>query len=236
MYDNAYREWFLQIDRMKQGQMRHYLCKVVEFNTDDFTLKGEVITKEQPPFIIDKIKVFSSPLITTQLRSDDYVILIDLGFDLGNFWSDKTIGDSAIESNSLIALPLNMNPSKQGTTLQAPQQYKNILTLDNDSVTLQQGDSKLELNNAITLQDNRDNSLKTNAMGMTLSSNDLKLESTAPLDLNGASFANAMNAISSALTQINTALQTIKYTPGGSSVTPITIDTESINAVSKSVK
>ncbi|RKV11653.1 hypothetical protein [Helicobacter pylori] len=84
--------------------------------------------------MVKGLSVFSSPLISTQLRPNDYGVLISLGFDIGDFFSTKEIGNN--DCDSFIFLPLNMKPTTQGTYIQAPTNENNNLNIGNDSVTI----------------------------------------------------------------------------------------------------
>ncbi|WP_120994068.1 hypothetical protein [Helicobacter pylori] len=107
---------------------------------------------------------------------------------------------------------LNLNPTKQGTYIQAPTNENNNINIGNESVVLKANQSQLQLNN---------NSIEVNAP-------QIQLKANAPINLNGASFTQAFNSILQALNQINITLQTIKYMPGSMSVPPITIDSQAI--------
>ena len=227
MYQNTLREQLLFYERaLEKGKNQSYLAKVLSFNSDTYTLSAELILHQQEPIIVKNISVFSSPLISTQLRPNDYGVLISLGFDIGDFFNTKQIGNN--DCDSFIFLPLNLNPTKQGTYLQAPTNENNNLNIDNDSVTIKSQDNNITLNSQeIQLKANQ-SQLQLNNSNAELSASQVKISSQSPLNLNGASLTQAFNSILQALNQINITLQTIKYMPGGMSVPPITIDSQAI--------
>lgn len=227
MYQTQLREQLLFFNRaLDKGKFQSYLAKVLSFNSDTYTLSAELILHQQEPIIVKNVSVFSSPLISTQLRPNDYGVLISLGFDIGDFFNTKQIGNN--DCDSFIFLPLNLNPTKQGTYIQAPTNENNNLNIGNDSVVIKSQDNNITLNNEkISLEANQ-SQLQLNNSNAELSAPQVKISAQSPLNLNGASFTQSFNAILQALNQINITLQTIKYMPGGMSVPPITIDSQAI--------
>lgn len=227
MYQNILREQLLFFNRaLDKGKFQSYLAKVLSFNSDTYTLSAELILHQQEPIIVKNLSVFSSPLISTQLRPNDYGVLISLGFDIGDFFNTKQIGNN--DCDSFIFLPLNLNPTKQGTYIQAPTNENNNLNIDNDSVTIKSQDNNITLNNQeIQIKANQSQATLNN-QSIELNAPKIQLQANAPLNLNGASLTQAFNAILQALNQINITLQTIKYMPGGMSVPPITINSQAI--------
>ncbi|WQW54748.1 hypothetical protein KVM78_05050 [Helicobacter pylori] len=123
---------------------------------------------------------------------------------------------------------LNLNPTKQGTYIQAPTNENNNLNIGNDSVVIKSQDNNITLNNQeIQIKANQ-SQLQLNNTSAELSASQVKISAQSPLNLNGASLTQAFNSILQALNQINITLQTIKYMPGGMSVPPITIDSQAI--------
>ena len=227
MYQNPLREQLLFFSRaLDKGKFQSYLAKVLSFDSDTYTLSAELILHQQEPIIVKNLSVFSSPLISTQLRPNDYGVLISLGFDIGDFFNTKQIGNN--DCDSFIFLPLNMKPTTQGTYIQAPTNENNNLNIGNDSVTIKSQDNNITLNNQeIQIKANQ-SQLQLNSTSAELSASQVKISAQSPLNLNGASLTQAFNAILQALNQINITLQTIKYMPGGMSVPPITIDSQAI--------
>lgn len=227
MYQNNLREQLLFYQRaLEKGKFQSYLAKVLSFDSDTYTLSAELILHQQEPIIIKNLNVFSSPLISTQLRPNDYGVLISLGFDIGDFFSNKQIGNN--DCDSFIFLPLNMKPTTQGTYIQAPTNENNNLNIGNDNVTIKSQDNNITLNNQeIQIKANQ-SQLQLNNTSAQLSASQVKISAQSPLNLNGASFTQAFSAILQALNQINITLQTIKYMPGSMSVPPITIDSQAI--------
>ena len=69
MYQNPLREQLLFYSRaLDKGKSQSYLAKVLSFNSDTYTLSAELILHQQEPIIVKNLSVFSSPLISTQLR------------------------------------------------------------------------------------------------------------------------------------------------------------------------
>ena len=227
MYQNLLREQLLFYQRaLDKGKLQSYLAKVLSFNSDTYTLSAELILHQQEPIIVKNLSVFSSPLISTQLRPNDYGVLISLGFDIGEFFNTKEIGNN--DCDSFIFLPLNLNPTKQGTYLQAPTNNNNNINIGNDSVTIKSQDNNITLNSQeIQIKANQ-SQLQINNTSADLSASQVKISAQSPLNLNGASLTQAFNSILQALNQINITLQTIKYMPGSMSVPPITIDSQAI--------
>lgn len=227
MYQNPLREQLLFFNRaLDKGKFQSYLAKVLSFNSDTYTLSAELILHQQEPIIVKNVSVFSSPLISTQLRPNDYGVLISLGFDIGDFFNTKKIGNN--DCDSFIFLPLNLNPTKQGTYIQAPTNNNNNINIGNDSVTINSQDNNITLNSQeIQIKANQ-SQLQLNNSNAELSAPQVKLSAQSPLNLNGASLTQSFNAILQALNQINITLQTIKYMPGGMSVPQITIDSQAI--------
>ncbi len=152
--------------------------------------------------------------------------MISLGFDIGDFFNTKQIGNN--DCDSFIFLPLNLNPTKQGTYIQAPTNENNNLNIGNDSIKISANQNNITLNNQeIQIKANQSQSTLNN-QGIELNAPKIQLKANAPLNLNGASLTQAFNAILQTLNQINISLQTIKYMPGGMSVPPITIDSQAI--------
>lgn len=211
MYQNTLREQLLFFNRaLQQSKNQSYLAQVVSFDSDKYTLTAKLILHQQESVVVSGLSVFSSPLISTQLRPNDYGVLISLGFDIGEFFNTKEIGNN--NNDSFIFLPLNMKPTTQGTYIQAPTNENNNMNIGDESVTLSAKESQLQLNND----------------SATLKAPQIKLQANAPLNLNGANLTQSFNSILQALNQINITLQTIKYMPGGMSVPPITIDSQAI--------
>ena len=227
MYQNTLREQLLFFSRaLQQSKNQSYLAKVLSFNSDTYTLTAELLLHQQEPIIVKNLSVFSSPLISTQLRPNDYGVLISLGFDIGDFFNTKQIGNN--DCDSFIFLPLNLNPTKQGTYLQAPTNNNNNINIGNDNITINANENNITLDNEkISLKANQ-SQLQLNNSNAELSAPQVKISAQSPLNLNGASLTQAFNAILQALNQINITLQTIKYMPGGMSVPPITIDSQAI--------
>ena len=227
MYQNPLREQLLFYSRaLDKGKFQSYLAKVLSFDSDTYTLSAELILHQQEPIIVKNLSVFSSPLISTQLRPNDYGVLISLGFDIGDFFNTKKIGNN--DCDSFIFLPLNMKPTTQGTYIQAPTNENNNLNIGNDSVVIKSQDNNITLNNQeIQIKANQ-SQLQLNNTSAELSASQVKISAQSPLNLNGASLTQSFNAILQALNQINITLQTIKYMPGGMSVPPITIDSQAI--------
>lgn len=227
MYQNLLREQLLFFNRaLQQGKNQSYLAKVLSFNSDNYTLTAKIILHQQEPIIVKNLSVFSSPLISTQLRPNDYGVLISLGFDIGDFFNTKQIGNN--DCDSFIFLPLNLTPTKQGTYIQAPTNNDNNINIGNDSVTISASKNNITLNNEkISLEANQ-SQLQLNNSNAELSAPQVKISAQSPINLNGASLTQSFNAILQALNQINITLQTIKYMPGGMSVPPITIDSQAI--------
>ncbi|WQV41455.1 hypothetical protein KVJ91_07290 [Helicobacter pylori] len=152
--------------------------------------------------------------------------MISLGFDIGDFFNTKQIGNN--DCDSFIFLPLNLTPTKQGTYLQAPTNENNNLNIGNDSVTINANKNNITLDNEkISLKANQ-SQIGINSQELTINAPQVKISAQSPLNLNGASLTQSFNAILQALNQINITLQTIKYMPGGMSVPPITIDSQAI--------
>ena len=227
MYQNQLREQLLFYERaLEKGKLQSYLAKVLSFNSDTYTLSAELILHQQEPIIVKNLSVFSSPLISTQLRPNDYGVLISLGFDIGDFFNTKQIGNN--ECDSFIFLPLNMKPTTQGTYIQAPTNENNNLNIGNDSIKISANQNNITLNNEkISLEANQ-SQVGITSQELTIQAPQVKISANAPLNLNGASLTQAFNSILQALNQINITLQTIKYMPGGMSVPPITIDSQAI--------
>lgn len=227
MYQNPLREQLLFYQRaLDKGKFQSYIAKVVSFDSDTYTLSAELILHQRDPIIVKNLSVFSSPLISTQLRPNDYGVLISLGFDIGDFFNTKKIGNN--DCDSFIFLPLNMKPTTQGTYIQAPTNENNNLNIGNDSVTIKSQDNNIALNNQeIQIKANQSQATLNN-QGIELNAPKIQLQANAPLNLNGASLTQAFNSILQALNQINITLQTIKYMPGGMSVPPITINSQAI--------
>ncbi|WP_101005831.1 hypothetical protein [Helicobacter pylori] len=227
MYQNPLREQLLFYERaLDKGKFQSYLAKVLSFDSDTYTLSAELILNQQEPIVVKNLSVFSSPLISTQLRPNDYGVLISLGFDIGDFFNTKQIGNN--DCDSFIFLPLNMKPTTQGTYIQAPTNENNNLNIGNDSVTIKSQDNNITLNNQeIQIKANQSQATLNN-QGIELNAPKIQLQANAPINLNGASFTQAFSSILQALNQINITLQTIKYMPGGMSVPPITIDSQAI--------
>lgn len=227
MYQNPLREQLLFYNRaLDKGKFQSYLAKVLSFDSDTYTLSAELILHQQETIIVKNLSVFSSPLISTQLRPNDYGVLISLGFDIGDFFNTKQIGNN--DCDSFIFLPLNMKPTTQGTYLQAPTNENNNLNIGNDSVVIKSQDNNITLNNQeIQIKANQSQATLNN-QGIELNAPKIQLQANAPINLNGASLTQAFNSILQALNQINITLQTIKYMPGGMSVPPITIDIQAI--------
>ena len=227
MYQNPLREQLLFFSRaLEKGKNQSYLAQVLSFNSDDYTLTVKLILHQQEPIIVKNLSVFSSPLISTQLRPNDYGVLISLGFDIGDFFNSKQIGNN--DCDSFIFLPLNLNPTKQGTYLQAPTNENNNLNIGNDSVIINANKNNITLDNEkISLKANQ-SQIGINSQELTINAPQVKISAQSPLNLNGASLTQAFSAILQALNQINITLQTIKYMPGGMSVPPITIDSQAI--------
>lgn len=227
MYQNPLREQLLFYQRaLDKGKFQSYIAKVLSFDSDTYTLSAELILHQQDPIIVKNLSVFSSPLISTQLRPNDYGVLISLGFDIGDFFNTKKIGNN--DCDSFIFLPLNMKPTTQGTYIQAPTNENNNLNIGNDSVTINSQDNNIALNNQeIQIKANQSQATLNN-QGIELNAPKIQLQANAPINLNGASLTQAFNAILQALNQINITLQTIKYMPGGMSVPPITINSQAI--------
>ncbi|UOR47080.1 hypothetical protein MPG31_07690 (plasmid) [Helicobacter pylori] len=145
MYQNQLREQLLFFNRaLQQSKNQSYLSQVVSFDSSKYTLTAKLILHQQEPIIVKNLSVFSSPLMSTQLRPNDYGVLISLGFDIGDFFNTKKIGNN--DCDSFIFLPLNMKPTTQGTYIQAPTNEKNNMNIGNDSVTLSANQSQLQLN------------------------------------------------------------------------------------------
>ena len=227
MYQNPLREQLLFYQRaLDKGKFQSYMAKVLSFDSDTYTLSAELILHQQDPIIVKNLSVFSSPLISTQLRPNDYGVLISLGFDIGDFFNTKEIGNNGCDS--FIFLPLNMKPTTQGTYIQAPTNENNNLNIGNDSVTIKSQDNDITLNNQeIQIKANQSQATLNN-QGIELNAPKIQLQANAPLNLNGASLTQSFSAILQALNQINITLQTIKYMPGGMSVPPITINSQAI--------
>lgn len=227
MYQNPLREQLLFYQRaLDKGKFQSYIAKVLSFDSDTYTLSAELILHQQDPIIVKNLSVFSSPLISTQLRPNDYGVLISLGFDIGDFFNTKQIGNN--DCDSFIFLPLNVKPTTQGTYIQAPTNENNNLNIGNDSVTIKSQDNNIALNNQeIQIKANQSQATLNN-QGIELNAPKIQLQANAPLNLNGASLTQAFNSILQALNQINITLQTIKYMPGGMSVPPITINSQAI--------
>ena len=227
MYQNPLREQLLFYQRaLDKGKFQSYLAKVLSFDSDTYTLSAELILHQQEPIIVKNLSVFSSPLISTQLRPNDYGVLISLGFDIGDFFNTKKIGNN--DCDSFIFLPLNMKPTTQGTYIQAPTNENNNLNIGNDSVTIKSQDNNITLNNQeIQIKANQSQATLNNQC-IELNAPKIQLQAKAPLNLNGASLTQSFSAILQALNQINITLQTIKYMPGGMSVPPITINSQAI--------
>lgn len=227
MYQNPLREQLLFYQRaLDKGKFQSYIAKVLSFDSDTYTLSAELILHQQEPIIVKNLSVFSSPLISTQLRQNDYGVLISLGFDIGDFFNTKKIGNN--DCDSFIFLPLNMKPTTQGTYIQAPTNENNNLNIGNDSVTIKSQDNNITLNNQeIQIKANQSQAT-LNSQSIELNAPKIQLQANAPLNLNGASLTQAFNSILQALNQINITLQTIKYMPGGMSVPPITINSQAI--------
>jgi len=227
MYQNPLREQLLFYQRaLDKGKLQSYIAKVLSFDSDTYTLSAELILHQQEPIIVKNLSVFSSPLISTQLRPNDYGVLISLGFDIGDFFNTKKIGNN--DCDSFIFLPLNMKPTTQGTYIQAPTNENNNLNIGNDSVTIKSQDNNIALNNKeIQIKANQSQATLNN-QGIELNAPKIQLQANAPLNLNGASLTQSFSAILQALNQINITLQTIKYMPGGMSVPPITINSQAI--------
>lgn len=227
MYQTPLREQLLFYSRaLDKGKLQSYLAKVLSFDSGTYTLSAELILHQQEPIIVKNLSVFSSPLISTQLRPNDYGVLISLGFDIGDFFNTKRIGDN--DCDSFIFLPLNMKPTTQGTYIQAPTNNDNNINIGNDSVTIKSQDNNITLNSQeIQIKANQ-SQLQLNNTSAELSAPQVKISAQSPLNLNGASLTQSFNAILQALNQINITLQTIKYMPGGMSVPPITIDGQAI--------
>lgn len=227
MYQNPLREQLLFYQRaLDKGKFQSYIAKVLSFDSDTYTLSAELILHQQEPIIVKNLSVFSSPLISTQLRPNDYGVLISLGFDIGDFFNTKKIGNN--DCDSFIFLPLNMKPTTQGTYIQAPTNENNNLNIGNDSVTIKSQDNNITLNNQeIQIKANQSQATLNN-QGIELNAPKIQLQANAPLNLNGASLTQSFSAILQALNQINITLQTIKYMPGGMSVPPITINSQAI--------
>lgn len=227
MYQNPLREQLLFYQRaLDKGKLQSYIAKVLSFDSDTYTLSAELILHQQELIIVKNLSVFSSPLISTQLRPNDYGVLISLGFDIGDFFSTKKIGNN--DCDSFIFLPLNMKPTTQGTYIQAPTNENNNLNIGNDSVTIKSQDNNITLNNQeIQIKANQSQATLNN-QSIELNAPKIQLQANAPLNLNGASLTQAFSAILQALNQINITLQTIKYMPGGMSVPPITINSQAI--------
>lgn len=227
MYQNPLREQLLFYQRaLDKGKFQSYIAKVLSFDSDTYTLSAELILHQQEPIIVKNLSVFSSPLISTQLRPNDYGVLISLGFDIGDFFNTKKIGNN--DCDSFIFLPLNMKPTTQGTYIQAPTNEDNNLNIGNDSVTIKSQDNNIALNNQeIQIKANQSQATLNN-QGIELNAPKIQLQANAPLNLNGASLTQSFSAILQALNQINITLQTIKYMPGGMSVPPITINSQAI--------
>ena len=243
MYQNPLREQLLFYQRaLDKGKFQSYIAKVLSFDSDAYTLSAELILHQQEPIVVKNLSVFSSPLISTQLRPNDYGVLISLGFDIGDFFNTKKIGNN--DCDSFIFLPLNMKPTTQGTYIQAPTNENNNLNIGNDSVTIKSQDNNITLNNqeiqikanqSQATLNNQEIQIKANQSQATLNNQcielnapKIQLQANAPLNLNGASLTQSFSAILQALNQINITLQTIKYMPGGMSVPPITIDSQAI--------
>lgn len=227
MYQNQLREQLLFYQRaLDKGKFQSYIAKVLSFDSDTYTLSAELILHQQEPIIVKNLNVFSSPLISTQLRPNDYGVLISLGFDIGDFFNTKKIGNN--DCDSFIFLPLNMKPTTQGTYIQAPTNENNNLNIGNDSVTIKSQDNNITLNNQeIQIKANQSQATLNN-QGIELNAPKIQLQANAPINLNGASLTQSFSAILQALNQINITLQTIKYMPGGMSVPPITINSQAI--------
>lgn len=227
MYQNPLREQLLFYQRaLDKGKFQSYIAKVLSFDSDTYTLSAELILHQQEPIIVKNLSVFSSPLISTQLRPNDYGVLISLGFDIGDFFNTKKIGNN--DCDSFIFLPLNMKPTTQGTYIQAPTNENNNLNIGNDSVTIKSQDNNITLNSQeIQIKANQSQATLNN-QGIELNAPKIQLQANAPLNLNGASLTQSFSAILQALNQINITLQTIKYMPGGMSVPPITINSQAI--------
>lgn len=227
MYQNPLREQLLFYQRaLDKGKFQSYMAKVLSFDSDTYTLSAELILHQQNPIIVKNLSVFSSPLISTQLRPNDYGVLISLGFDIGDFFNTKKIGNN--DCDSFIFLPLNMKPTTQGTYIQAPTNENNNLNIGNDSVTIKSQDNNITLNNQEIQVKANQSQATLNNQGIELNAPKIQLQANAPLNLNGASLTQSFNAILQALNQINITLQTIKYMPGGMSVPPITINSQAI--------
>ena len=227
MYQNPLREQLLFYQRaLDKGKFQSYIAKVLSFDSDTYTLSAELILHQQEPIIVKNLSVFSSPLISTQLRPNDYGVLISLGFDIGDFFNTKKTGNN--DCDSFIFLPLNMKPTTQGTYIQAPTNENNNLNIGNDSVTIKSQGNNITLNNQeIQIKANQSQATLNN-QGIELNAPKIQLQANAPLNLNGASLTQSFSAILQALNQINITLQTIKYMPGGMSVPPITINSQAI--------
>ena len=227
MYQNPLREQLLFYQRaLDKGKFQSYIAKVLSFDSDAYTLSAELILHQQEPIVVKNLSVFSSPLISTQLRPNDYGVLISLGFDIGDFFNTKKIGNN--DCDSFIFLPLNMKPTTQGTYIQGPTNENNNLNIGNDSVTIKSQDNNITLNNQeIQIKANQSQATLNNQC-IELNAPKIQLQANAPLNLNGASLTQSFSAILQALNQINITLQTIKYMPGGMSVPPITIDSQAI--------
>lgn len=227
MYQNQLREQLLFYQRaLDKGKFQSYIAKVLSFDSDTYTLSAELILHQQEPIIVKNLSVFSSPLISTQLRPNDYGVLISLGFDIGDFFNTKKIGNN--DCDSFIFLPLNMKPTTQGTYIQAPTNENNNLNIGNDSVTIKSQDNNITLNDQEIQVKANQSQATLNDQGIELNAPKIQLQANAPLNLNGASFTQSFSAILQALNQINITLQTIKYMPGGMSVPPITINSQAI--------
>lgn len=227
MYQNQLREQLLFYQRaLDKGKTQSYIAKVLSFDSDTYTLSAELILHQQDPIIVKNLSVFSSPLISTQLRPNDYGVLISLGFDIGDFFNTKKIGNN--DCDSFIFLPLNMKPTTQGTYIQAPTNENNNLNIGNDSITIKSQDNNITLNNQeIQIKANQSQATLNNQV-IELNAPKIQFQANAPLNLNGASLTQSFSAILQALNQINITLQTIKYMPGGMSVPPITINSQAI--------
>ncbi|AHZ27959.1 hypothetical protein EG66_02000 [Helicobacter pylori] len=227
MYQNNLREQLLFYQRaLDKGKFQSYLAKVLSFNSDTYTLSAELILHQQEPIIVKNLSVFSSPLISTQLRPNDYGVLVSLGFDIGNFFNTKQIGNN--DCDSFIFLPLNMKPTTQGTYIQAPTNENNNLNIGNDSVTINSQDNHITINNQEIQIKTNQSQLQLNNTSAELSASQVKISANTPINLNGANLTQSFSAILQALNQINITLQTIKYMPGSMSVPPITIDSQAI--------
>ncbi len=123
---------------------------------------------------------------------------------------------------------LNLNPTKQGTYIQAPTNENNNLNIGNDNIKIGANQNNITLDNEkISLEANQ-SQVGMTSQELTIQAPQVKISANSPINLNGASLTQAFSSILQALNQINIALQTIKYMPGSMSVPPITIDSQAI--------